>query len=121
MFRENLRKPARARRAPCMGPFNSYPELYYYPDRVVSFSFSFILPAAGGTAVSGPRTIFRSDRILTEYYGVLSDLLSRIALRLIKIIEPYLVEQERMANAQLLMYAMGRSIWSRISFFILFF
>ena len=31
-------------------------------------------------------------------------LLSRIALRLIKIIEPYLVEQERMANAQLLMY-----------------
>ena len=54
------------------------------------------------------RTIFRSGRILTEYYGVLSDhvtdLLSHIALRLLKIIEPYLVEQERMANAQLLMY-----------------
>ena len=33
-----------------------------------------------------------------------SDLLSHIALRPLKIIEPYLVEQERMANAQLLMY-----------------
>ena len=33
-----------------------------------------------------------------------TDLLSHIALRLLKIIEPYLVEQERMANAQLLMY-----------------
>ena len=31
-------------------------------------------------------------------------LLSRNALRLIKIIEPYLVEQERMAEAQLLRY-----------------
>jgi hypothetical protein len=31
-------------------------------------------------------------------------LLSRIALRLLKIIEPYLVEQECMANAQLLRY-----------------
>ena len=31
-------------------------------------------------------------------------LLSRIALRLLKIIEPYLAEQERMANAQLLRY-----------------
>jgi hypothetical protein len=31
-------------------------------------------------------------------------LLSRIALRLLKIIEPYLVEQNRMANAQLLGY-----------------
>jgi hypothetical protein len=31
-------------------------------------------------------------------------LLSRIGLRLLKIIEPYLVEQERMANAQLLGY-----------------
>ena len=31
-------------------------------------------------------------------------LLSRIALRLLKIIEPYLVDQERMANAQLLRY-----------------
>ncbi len=31
-------------------------------------------------------------------------LLSRIALRLLKIIEPYLVKQNRMANAQLLMY-----------------
>jgi hypothetical protein len=31
-------------------------------------------------------------------------LLSREALRRLKIIEPYLVEQERMANAQLLMY-----------------
>ena len=43
-----------------------------------------------------------------EYYGVLtdhvSDLLSHIALQLLKLIEPYLVEQERMANAQLLMY-----------------
>ena len=33
-----------------------------------------------------------------------TDLLSHIALRLLKIIEPYLVEQERMANAQLLVY-----------------
>ena len=33
-----------------------------------------------------------------------TDLLSHIALRLLKIIEPYLGEQERMANAQLLMY-----------------
>ena len=53
-------------------------------------------------------TIFRSGGILTEYPIVLSDhvsdLLSHIALRLLKIIEPYLVEQERMANAQLLMY-----------------
>ena len=31
-------------------------------------------------------------------------LLSRIALRPLKIVEPYLVEQERMANAQLLRY-----------------
>jgi hypothetical protein len=31
-------------------------------------------------------------------------ILSRYALRLLKIIEPYLVEQERMANAQLLSY-----------------
>jgi hypothetical protein len=31
-------------------------------------------------------------------------LLSRIALRLLKIVEPDLVEQERMANAQLLRY-----------------
>jgi hypothetical protein len=30
--------------------------------------------------------------------------LSRNALRLLKIVEPYLVEQERMANAQLLRY-----------------
>jgi hypothetical protein len=48
-------------------------------------------------------------------------LLSRIALRLLKIIEPYLVEQERMANAQLLSYdSMSRSIWGRTSFFIVF-
>ena len=33
-----------------------------------------------------------------------SDILSHIALRQLKIIEPYLVEQERMANAQLMMY-----------------
>ena len=33
-----------------------------------------------------------------------SDLLSHNALRLVKLIEPYLVEQERMADAQLLMY-----------------
>jgi hypothetical protein len=31
-------------------------------------------------------------------------LLSRIALRLLKIIEPHLVEQNRMANAQILRY-----------------
>jgi hypothetical protein len=31
-------------------------------------------------------------------------LLSRFALRLLKIIEPYLLKQERMANAQLLRY-----------------
>ena len=53
-------------------------------------------------------TIFRSGRILSEYYALLSDhvtdLLSHIALRLLKIIEPYLVELERMANAQLLVY-----------------
>ena len=53
-------------------------------------------------------SIFRSDGILTEYRVVLSDhasdLLSHIALRLVKIIEPYLVEQDRMTNAQLLMY-----------------
>ena len=52
--------------------------------------------------------IYKSGGILTEYHVVLSDhvtdLLSRIALRLVKIIEPYLVEQERMANAQLLMH-----------------
>ena len=32
------------------------------------------------------------------------DLLSHIALRLLIFFEPYLVKQERMANAQLLMY-----------------
>jgi hypothetical protein len=67
-------------------------------------------------------TIFRSGRILAEYYGVLSyhvsDLLSRIALRLLKIIEPYLVEQERMANAELLMYG---SKHLEQNFFFLFF
>ena len=36
-------------------------------------------------------------------------LLSRIALRLLKIVEPYLVEQERMANAQLLRYGSKQS------------
>ena len=56
-------------------------------------------------------SIFRSCRILTEYYALLSDHVTDLcvlshndALRLLKIIEPYLVEQERMANAQLLMY-----------------
>ena len=52
--------------------------------------------------------IYRSGGILTEYRVVLTDhandLLSHIALRLVKIIEPCLVEQERMTNAQLLMY-----------------
>ena len=68
--------------------------------------------------------IFKSDRILTEYHGVLSgpcsDLLSRIAIRLVKIIEPYmyLVEHERMANAQLLMYG---SKHLKQNFFFFFF
>jgi hypothetical protein len=39
--------------------------------------------------------------VLSEH---VSDLLSHNALRLVKLIEPYLVEQERMADAQLLMY-----------------
>ena len=39
--------------------------------------------------------------VLTDHAN---DLLSHIALRLVKIIEPCLVEQERMTNAQLLMY-----------------
>ena len=39
--------------------------------------------------------------VLTDHA---SDLLSHIALRLVNTIEPYLVEQERMTNAQLLMY-----------------
>ena len=60
--------------------------------------------------------------MITEYYGVLSnhgrDLLSHIALRLLKIIEPYLVEQERMANAQLLMY--GSKHLEQNFFFIVF-
>ena len=47
-----------------------------------------------------------------------TDLLSHIALRLLKIIEPYLVEQERMANAQLLMYG---SKHLEQNFFLLFF
>ena len=38
-----------------------------------------------------------------KYYST-PYLLSRMALRLLKIIEPYLVEQNRMANAQLLWY-----------------
>ena len=63
--------------------------------------------------------ITRRIQVLDEYVGRYSSvhlgtylgqdvlkryLLSRIALRLLKIIEPYLVEQERMANAQLLRY-----------------
>jgi hypothetical protein len=40
----------------------------------------------------------------TKKYRSTPYLLSRIALRLLKIIEPYLVEQNRMANAQLLGY-----------------
>ena len=40
----------------------------------------------------------------TKKYCSTPYLLSHIALRLLKIIEPYLVEQERMANAQLLRY-----------------
>jgi hypothetical protein len=36
--------------------------------------------------------------------GIPLDLLSHIALRLLIFFEPYLVEQERMANAQFLMY-----------------
>jgi hypothetical protein len=40
----------------------------------------------------------------TKKYCSIPYLLSRIALRPLKIIEPYLVEQNRMANAQLLGY-----------------
>jgi hypothetical protein len=40
----------------------------------------------------------------TKKYCSTPYLSSRIALRLLKIIEPYLVEQNRMANAQLLWY-----------------
>ena len=47
-----------------------------------------------------------------------TDLLSHIALRLLKIIEPYLVEQERMANAQLLVY--GSKHLEQNFFFFLF-
>ena len=46
---------------------------------------------------NGARTSLRQD-VLKRY------LLSRIALRLLEIIEPYLVKQNRMANAQLLGY-----------------
>ena len=45
------------------------------------------------------------------------DLLSHIALRLLKIIEPYSVEQERMANAQLLMYGSKHLEQNFFSFF----
>ena len=48
-----------------------------------------------------------------KYYST-PYLLSRIALRLLKIIEPYLVEQNRMANAQLLGYGskhLGRNFF----------
>ena len=47
-----------------------------------------------------------------------TDLLSHIALRLLKIIEPYLVEQERMATAQLLGYG---SKHLEQNFFLFFF
>ena len=47
-----------------------------------------------------------------------SDLLSHNALRLVKLIEPYLVEQERMADAQLLMY---RSKHLQQNFFVFVF
>ena len=69
--------------------------------------------------------IFRSGRILTEYYGVLrdhvSDLLSHNALRPLKIIDPYLVkQQERMTNAQLLMYGPKHLEQNFLSFFSFF-
>jgi hypothetical protein len=45
-----------------------------------------------------------SIRTCVQRVSLKRGLLSRIALRLLKIIEPYLVEQNRMADAQLLGY-----------------
>ena len=50
----------------------------------------------------------------TKKYCSTPYLLSRIALRLLKIVEPYLVEQNRMANAHLLGYGskhLGRNFF----------
>jgi hypothetical protein len=76
--------------------------------------------------------IFTSVRILTEYYGVLSDpgiaLSSRIPLgssscfdssKLLKHSPYLLVEQERMANAQLLMYG-SKHLEPKFFFFFYF-
>ena len=46
--------------------------------------------------------------------------LSRNALRVLKIIEPYLVEQQRMADAQLLRYGWKHLGQNFDSFFIVF-
>jgi hypothetical protein len=82
--------------------------------RSIAFSIHFFLfvmatcSSWGGGYSKPPLGIYRSGGILIEYHVVLtnhaSDLLSHIALRLVNTIEPYLVEQERMTNAQLLMY-----------------
>jgi hypothetical protein len=48
--------------------------------------------------------ILRTATTCVRRVSLKRGLLSRYALRLLKIIEPYLVEQNRMANAQLLGY-----------------
>jgi hypothetical protein len=59
------------------------------------------------------RTTSLGQDVLKRY------LLSRNALRLLKIIEPYLVEQERMANAQPLMYG-SKHLGQNFFFFFVF-
>ena len=60
--------------------------------------------------------------VSTPWYSAVQDgsrIQEHIALRLFIFFEPYLVEQERMANAQLLMY--GSKHLEQNFFFVLFF
>ena len=60
--------------------------------------------------------------VLTDHVSDLLEFLSHIALRLLKIIEPYLeflVEQERMAHAQLLVYG-SKHLEQNFVFFLFF-
>jgi hypothetical protein len=54
----------------------------------------------------GYSQMFGIDNVTSPRFTIviLSIILSHIALRLLLFFEPYLVEQERMANVQLLMY-----------------
>jgi hypothetical protein len=73
---------------------------YYAGPLFINFSVS--TAKKGYTGRHGPGSGNLRESPVKATISHRQYLLSRIALRLLKIIEPYLVEQNRMANAQLL-------------------